>query len=60
MSTIIKIFESLVKLNNWNVERFDLQGYNYGGGIEGYVGVLDTAETGRILIHDDGSFEMKK
>ena len=41
MKTILKVLESLVKLNGWTVLRFDLQAYNYGKGIAEYAGFLD-------------------
>lgn len=56
MKTVMRVMESLVKMNGWTVTRFDLQHFNYNG-IEGYAGYLDTQETERIVIHDDGSFE---
>ena len=56
--TVMKVFESLVKLNNYNVTRFDIQHYNYGNEIEGYCGYLYT-EDKTILIRGEGSFEIK-
>ena len=58
METVLKVMESLVKINDWTVIRFDLHSYNYGHGIEGYAGYLDVEEeTKRLIIHSDGSFE---
>lgn len=58
MITVLRVMESLVKINGWTVTRFDLQAFNYGNGIEGYAGYLDTVENDkRIVIHHDGSFE---
>lgn len=58
MTTIIRVMESLVKMNGWTVTRFDVQAFNYGKGIEGYAGYLDTVENEkRIIIRHDGSFE---
>lgn len=58
MTTIIRIMESLVKMNNWTVTRFDLQAYDYGYGIDGYAGYLDVVEVEkRIIIRKDGSFD---
>lgn len=58
MCTVIEIMKSLVKMNNWKVQRFDLQYYNYGKGVEGYTGYLDveTIEP-TIIIKMNGSFE---
>lgn len=58
MTTIIRIMESLVKMNNWTVTRFDLHAYDYGYGIDGYAGYLDVVEVEkRIIIRKDGSFD---
>ena len=57
MNTIIKVMESLVKMNNWKVTRFDIQAYDHGHGISGYCGYLDTEGNKRIIIRNDGSFE---
>lgn len=58
MSTIIKIMESLVKMNGWEVERFDIQAYHFGNGIDGYVGYLTIkGEPKTLLIRKGGSFE---
>lgn len=58
MTTVLKVMESLVKLNGWTVQRFDLHAYNYGKGIAGYAGFLDIEEDSRrLIIHDNGSFE---
>lgn len=59
MHTVIKVMESLVEMNGWKVERFDIQHYKYSGGIEGYVGYLDVEGKKTILIRGDGSFEYK-
>lgn len=57
MSTVIRVMESLVKFNGWNVERFDIQAFNYGHGIEGYAGYLKVEGHDTIVIRGDGSFE---
>lgn len=58
MSTVIRVMESLVKMNGWTVRRFDIQSFDYGNGIEGYAGYLDVEELKkRIIIRGDGSFE---
>ena len=58
MNTIIKVMESLVKLNNWTVERFDLHHYDAGDGFTGYVGYLTiVGNHADIRIREDGSFE---
>mgnify|MGYP007101929698 CR=1 FL=1 len=61
MITIIKVFESLVKLNEWEVERFDIQAYHYANNkINGYAGyVTIKGIENNLIIHDDGSFEWK-
>ena len=57
MKTILKVMESLVKINGWTVRRFDLQAYYHGNEIVGYAGFLDIEESSRgLIIHDDGSF----
>lgn len=58
MKTIIRVMESLVKMNGWTVTRFDIQAYDHGFGVTGYAGYLDTKENDkRIIIRGDGSFE---
>ena len=60
MSTIMRIAESLVNMNNWTVSRLDIQG-RYGDdseGIESYVGYLDIKGIGGVMINDDGTFCM--
>ena len=58
MNTVLKVMESLVKMNGWTVTRFDLQAYDYGKGIEGYAGWLWIEESEkRIVIRNDGSFD---
>lgn len=58
MVTVIRVMESLVKMNGWTVRRFDIQSFDYGHGIEGYAGYLDVEELKkRIIIRGDGSFE---
>lgn len=58
MDTVIKVFESLVKLNNYEVERFDLQAYDYGNGIAGYVGIMYIKGMKKtLIIHHNGSFD---
>lgn len=60
MSTVIRVMESLVKLNDWKVERFDIQAYDYGGGCEGYVGYLRIEGIDKtLIIRKDGSFEWR-
>ena len=57
-TTVTRVMESLVKLNNWTVKRFDVHYYNYGNGIEGYSGYLDIKENPKqLVIRGDGSFE---
>lgn len=56
--TVVKVFESLVKMNKWEVVRFDIQAYNYGKGIEGYAGwatIQGIKEP--LVVRGDGSFE---
>ena len=58
LQTIMRIMESLVKMNKWTVERFDIQGFNYGSGISGYAGYLHiTGKNEHLVIRCDGSFE---
>lgn len=58
MMTVIEVFKSLVKLNGWEVERFDIQHYKYGENIEGYAGwVTIKDEKRQLVIHSNGSFE---
>ena len=59
MATVIKVMESLVKFNNWKVERFDIQAFNYGHGIEGYAGYLKVEGHDMIIVRGDGSFEYR-
>ena len=60
LNTVIKVFESLVKMNNWEVERFDIQAYDYGKGICGYVGYATIKGFNRVLVvRGDGSFDWK-
>ena len=57
LSTVMRVMESLVKMNGWTVTRFDIQYYNHGG-FDGYSGWLDIAENSkRIVIRGEGSFE---
>lgn len=58
LNTVMNVFKSLVKLNNYNVKRFDIQAFDYGHGIEGYCGYLYTDDI-TIIIRGDGSFEIK-
>ena len=65
MRTIMKIAESLVVMNHWRVERLDIQHYTHlKGEICGFVGYLDIRVDDdvieRIIIHDDGSFELNR
>lgn len=57
LNTVMKVFESLVKLNSWNVERFDIQAYNHSGfsGYAGYAYIKGYSKN--LVIHGDGSFE---
>ena len=57
MNTVIKVMESLVKMNKWEVIRFDIQHYEHAHGIEGYVGYLTIGNGQEIRIRQDGSFE---
>jgi len=60
MKTIINVAESLVKLNNWKLERLDLR-LNKLPGIEFYSAYLDVKDgdkSKRILIRTDGTFEI--
>lgn len=58
LNTVIRVMESLVKLNGWTVVRFDIQAFDHGHGITGYAGYLDIEEDKRrIVIRGDGSFE---
>ena len=63
MRTIMKIAESLVILNHWKVRRLDIQHFEHcNGQISGFCGYLDVEienRIERIIIHDDGSFELK-
>lgn len=58
MTTIIRVMESIVKMNGWKVERFDIQAYHMAYGINEYVGYLTIEGKGQALrIREDGSFE---
>ena len=58
MNTILKVFESLVKLNAWQIRRFDLQSFDYGHGIEGFAAYVHIdGEKRTLIIHDNGEFE---
>ena len=57
MKTIINVMNSLVKMNDWKVERFDIQHFNIGYGIDGYVGYLYILGKKTLKIREDGSFE---
>ena len=57
LNTVMKVFESLVKLNSWSVERFDIQAYTHSG-ISGYAGyAYIKGYSKHLVIHGDGSFE---
>lgn len=63
MNTIMNIARSLIIMNHWKVERFDIHHYEYEYGIAGYTGYLDIKienRIERIIIHGDGSFELEK
>lgn len=61
MTTIIRIMESLVKINGWKVERFDIQAYHAGYGFDGYCGYLTVdGIDNQLRIRQDGSFEWCK
>lgn len=61
LNTVIKVFESLVKMNNWEVERFDIQAYNHGNGICGYAGLATIKGFNKVLVvRGDGSFDWKE
>lgn len=63
LNTVIKVFESLVKMNNWEVERFDIQAYNYGNGICGYAGFATIKSLNRVrvlVVRGDGSFDWEE
>ena len=58
LNTVMRVMESLVKLNGWTVVRFDIQAFDYGYDATGYAGYLDIKENDqRFLIRGDGSFE---
>lgn len=57
MKTLINVMNSLVKMNDWKVERFDIQHFNHGYGIGGYVGYLYILGKNTLIIREDGSFE---
>lgn len=61
MSTIMRIAESLVIMNDWTVSRLDIQGRRYcddSEKIESYVGYLDIKGIGTVMINNDGTFHM--
>lgn len=61
LQTIIRVMESLVKMNGWTVERFDIQAFDYGTGVAGYAGYLDIKENNeRLIIRGDGSFSFSE
>ena len=61
LKTIMKVMESLVKMNGWTVERFDIQAFDYGHGCAGYAGYLYTKENKKhLIIRGDGSFEFSE
>lgn len=61
LNTVIKVFESLVKMTNWEVERFDIQAYDYGKGICGYAGMATIRGFNRVLVvRSDGSFDWRE
>jgi len=56
LNTVMKVFESLVKLNGWNVERFDIQAHNLSG-FSGYAGfAYIKGYSKQLVIRGDGSF----
>ena len=58
MLTIMRIFESLVKANGWEVTRFDLQLNSAKGIKDWYAGWLwIKGEERKMVIREDGSFE---
>lgn len=59
MDIIINTFKSLVKLNHWDIERFDIQSYSHlNGTITGYVGYVSIKGfKNDLIIRKDGSFE---
>lgn len=58
MKTVMRVFESLVKLNGWEVERFDLQRNSAKGIDDWYAGWLwIKGEDRKLVIREDGSFE---
>ena len=57
LNTVMRVMESLVRMNGWTVKRFDIQAFDNGYGFTGYAGYLDIAENSqRIVIRGDGSF----
>ena len=66
MKTIYRIATSLCDMNNWEIDRLDIQRWKLGdiqrwklGDFEGYVGYLYVNDN-VIRIREDGSFEYKK
>ena len=59
MARVISIFKSLVALNNWDVERFDIQKYiSPCNSKESYIGyVLIKGEQKTLIIRSGGTFE---
>lgn len=49
--------ESIIALTGEEVERLDIQHFNAGYGIEGYVGYLLTKSGIQYRIRPDGTFE---
>ena len=58
MKTIYRIATSLCDMNNWEIDRLDIQRWKLGD-FEGYVGYLYVNDN-VIRIREDGSFEYKK
>ena len=58
MKIIMNVMESLVTMNGWTVERFDIQRKEILGS-ELYTGFLTVKETAinDIMIREDGTFE---
>lgn len=57
MTTIYRIAESLIKLNNWECQRLDIQHYEMAG-VEGFVGYATIKGfKHNLIIRHDGSFE---
>ena len=58
MDTIIKVMQSLIKLNGWTLERFDLR-LNTLGDKEYYAAYLTVKElSSDIVIREGGSFDL--